>query len=436
MPRDGNRLRAEKSCPLPEAHTRLHQAHDLWHRAAAAYADPDEFVLVLNQLLVTLRQVTFMLQKRKAEIPDFAAWYDAWRERMASDPLMIWLRDARNTVEKVGDLDLASTARVTMIADWVDHRYVDLEVPAALDPAAIATLFSGERLPEPVRKEGLLRVERRWVSRDLPDYELTEVCAHGYGVMSTIVAEAHERLGYAMHTFSGETHAGKYERVAHLGGRLPCMVMTAEQRTAQVKLASGALVAAETLAIPRDSDDDAKLWAERMDKLAVARGAVAPRQGEDVLDWGGRWMSVARRVLATDGYHLPHAFLFDDAQQTVAMMELEFEDQAEKMLAIERVAREVDRLGAVTVILIDEAWMASAPDDGVDEHTVPARDRPDRTEGLVLIVATSDGRRRTYVCPFTRDGEGHPVLGETKVDTAEQFALLRPIEAVWARWPK
>jgi hypothetical protein len=75
---DRQPLKAEKSCPLESAHTRLRQSHDLWHRLVAAYADPDEFVLQLNQLIVTLRQVTFMLQKRKAQIEDFDAWYGAW----------------------------------------------------------------------------------------------------------------------------------------------------------------------------------------------------------------------------------------------------------------------------------------------------------------------------------------------------------------------
>jgi len=41
----------EKRCPLPTTHTRLHQVHDLWHRVAADYADPDEFVVSLNAAL-------------------------------------------------------------------------------------------------------------------------------------------------------------------------------------------------------------------------------------------------------------------------------------------------------------------------------------------------------------------------------------------------
>ncbi|HEX6752668.1 MAG TPA: hypothetical protein VF093_03670 [Solirubrobacterales bacterium] len=84
------RLRIETSCPLQSAHTRLRQAHELWHRAAASYPFPEEFVLNLNQLITTLRQVTFMLQAQKHKIEDFESWYEVeWREKMRADPLMV-----------------------------------------------------------------------------------------------------------------------------------------------------------------------------------------------------------------------------------------------------------------------------------------------------------------------------------------------------------
>src|SRR4051794_14608956 len=108
----GQPTRLERSCPMPSTHTRLKQAHELWHRALAAYADVDEFALHLNQLIVTLRQVTFMVQNHKERIPDFDEWYGAWQKRMGADPIMKWMRDARTQVEHVGDLDVASTARV------------------------------------------------------------------------------------------------------------------------------------------------------------------------------------------------------------------------------------------------------------------------------------------------------------------------------------
>jgi len=50
---------------MPRTHTSLHQVHDLWHRVAADYADPDAFVVSLNAALQALRSVSFMLKKER-----------------------------------------------------------------------------------------------------------------------------------------------------------------------------------------------------------------------------------------------------------------------------------------------------------------------------------------------------------------------------------
>lgn len=319
---------------MPSAHTRLRQAHELWHRTANAYPDPDEFVLNLNQFLTTLRQVSFLLQKQKDAIPGFGPWYDGWRTRMAADPLMVWLRDARNHVEKAGDLELASTARVAIVASWLDGPYSEFEVSPMLSPQEMAGSFPAGELPEAIRKDGLLRVERRWVSKDLRDHELTEVCAHGYGVMATLLAEAHDRLGFRMQTFGGESHAGRHHRIKHLGGRLPCMVMTAEDRTAHLHLGSGLLISTEEAKISFDPERDRDWFDKRMEEMTVGSDALQTHPGEDPLDWGARWMSVARRTLAHDGYHLPHAFLFDRDREPLTFLALRFNDQAEKYLVV------------------------------------------------------------------------------------------------------
>ena len=172
---------------------------------------PDEFLRNINQLVVTLRQVTFMLQNQKDKIPGFDDWYEnGWRERLKADPIMTWLHDARTTIEHIGDLDLSSTANVTVIASWIDGPYTEFEVAPHIGPREIAENFSSSDLPDRMRKEGLLKVERRWVSNDFPGHELTDVCAHGYGVLAEILAEAHERIGIQMRTFGGETHNGRH----------------------------------------------------------------------------------------------------------------------------------------------------------------------------------------------------------------------------------
>ena len=431
---------AEKSCPIPAAHTRLRQCHELWHRTVAAYPDPDEFVLQLNTLIVTLRQVTFLLQKEKARIPGFDEWYGAWQERMRADPLMLWLHDARTHVEKRGDLDLASTAKVTVIASWLDGPSAEFSVPPLLGPEELATYGAVVELPEAIKKEGLLRVERRWVSSDLRGHELTEVCAHGYGVMATMIAEAHERLGFRMRTFSGEIHEGpRHYRTDHLGGRLPCMALTDDARTAYLHLASGELIELDATEVSFDPTKDREYFERAMEARMIGQGALPYDPEGDLIEMAASWSSVAKRVLAHDGYHRPMAFLFDEHNAPLSNIGLNFEDQAQKYLAVRQVAREVDRLGAVGLIVINEIWQAEMIlKDMTEERFVRASERPDKTEALLVQVATYDGRDRRYTTSFTRNKKGQPVIGETEIEDGKRVhsPWLEPIREVWGSWPR
>jgi hypothetical protein len=432
-------LRIEKSCPLEAAHTRLRQAHDLWHRLVGAYADPDEFVLQLNQLIVTLRQVTFMLQKQKDKIDDFDGWYGAWQEQLRADPIMKWLHDARTHVEKIGDLELASTARVELVASWLPGPYKDLEVPPLMGPEELAPLVREifPDLPESIAKEGLLRLERRWVSKDFTERELTDVCAYGYGVMATILAEAHERLGLRMRTFGGEAHGGRHVRVDHIGGRLPCMVVTDEERTAHIHLGTGELMHLESMPVTFDPKKDHAWGQDRAQAMTVGPNALTPGADLDPLEFGSQFISVARRTLAHDGFHWPYAFLYTRDLRPITVLSWEFADRAEKYMAFRQLARDVDRLGADVVIFVAEAWMAPAPDEGLSPTMQPPSERADRKEALEAIVATSDGRARSYYSPFTRDAKKRPVFDEEIIvlddDEAITFSLF-PLLAVWERW--
>lgn len=48
------------------------------------------------------RQVTFILQKLKSIEPDFESWWEPIADHMASDPLMRYFKNLRNTIEKEG----------------------------------------------------------------------------------------------------------------------------------------------------------------------------------------------------------------------------------------------------------------------------------------------------------------------------------------------
>lgn len=422
---------------MVSAHTRLRQAHDLWHRAAESYPDPDEFVLQINQLITTLRQVTFMLQKQKDKIEDFDSWYEEdWRTRMKGDPLMVWLHDARTTIEKVGDLDLCSTARVEVIADWLDGPYSVFEVPPHVGPAAIAEELADSDLPDRVRREGLLKVERRWVSSDLPDYELTDVCAHGYGVMATILSEAHQRLGIQMQTFGGETHKSRHHRQVQAGGKLPCMEMSRADRTAYVHLDSKGLIELET--VERQASfteaEIARFEETSQAMLVDPDKALSFTADQDPIDVARQVSIYACRVCAHDGFHRPTTLLLDSENNVISITARDFRDQAEKYLSFRSLADDVRREGADTVIHVGEVWEARISKDDLSPDMVRASERQDRQEALAVMVATVDGRERTFSTPIARRSDGAIVLGSTREGKEEGAinASFLPVKKVWA----
>src|SRR4051794_31573692 len=133
-------MRIEKSCPLPQTHNRLRQAHDLWHDVEGSYADDDAFVLALNNFISTARSVTFVLQTegRRRDRERFDPWYAEKQVEMRGDPRMKWLHDARAAIQKQGDLDTHSVARVSVMATDTDIHIAEIEVPPLLGPAEVA----------------------------------------------------------------------------------------------------------------------------------------------------------------------------------------------------------------------------------------------------------------------------------------------------------
>src|SRR5207249_3099601 len=100
--------------------SRLLQMKQHWEDAASGYFEPSRFQTALQSCITVARTVTFVLQSNKAGIPEFDAWYQPFRARWATDAIMQWAKDARNQVEKQGDLATLSQVRGTIIASYFD----------------------------------------------------------------------------------------------------------------------------------------------------------------------------------------------------------------------------------------------------------------------------------------------------------------------------
>lgn len=434
----------EDGCPLPQTHGRLHQAHRLFHLLERAYPSADEFVLQLNAAVEGFRNVTFILQNEMgAVIPDSGAWYEVWRERMRTDPVMKWLQDARTQVVHKGDLDTHSTARVSLRASWYGaHPIVEFDAPPFVPPEYIAhELAEGMNLSDELVKEGVLEVERRWVEDGLPEYELLDAFAHCYGVLSRLLADAHERCGSSMLTVHGEEEP-RVVPVEHLGHRLPCMVVTRDLRTALLHLGTGELLTphGESIGVQPDPDVDHEAR-ERYDlKSVLEQHRMEPdeRAGlsrdDAFLKQAAMFAGIGKKMLVADKHHVTLAWLYtpDGKGKSIQMAPA---DQQEKYLLIEQIAREVRVLGADQIMFITETWSAAA--DVLEPGQRPS-ESAERTEGLLVVALTARGPQhsRQWFTPFTRTDDGEIELGETGEGWLAFPQFLMPVLVAWEElWP-
>lgn len=185
----------ENHCPLAAVDRRLDDVHRFWHQAERAYFNPDEFRVFIQAAIQTARQVSFVLQKHKADIPDFDKWYFGWQEKLAAIPLMKWMVEARNRIEKQGDLEAHSFISAEIVASHLDEG-PKIQVPAKLSDAPLELVkgIPKSMVGDHIKKDGILRIRRRWIENTLPDFELLDAVATAYGQLAQLVYSAHVQM--------------------------------------------------------------------------------------------------------------------------------------------------------------------------------------------------------------------------------------------------
>jgi len=155
---------------------------------------------------------------------------------MEVDPLMRWVIDGRNEIEMQGDLEANSMVRAEIVASsLVDGPRI--EVPAYLSDT-IPTLLNNipdSALGQHVRRNGMLRIQRRWIENTLPDYEVLDAVAIAYEKITALVADAHRQIGLNPPLTIHVGDSKKYN-FSSIGWRPPCMVVHEFPRTLLVSL--------------------------------------------------------------------------------------------------------------------------------------------------------------------------------------------------------
>ena len=403
-------------CPLLAVHTRLEDISRLWLQAAKSYSDPDNFRTNLNACIQSLRSVTWILQKNKSLILGFDIWYGEWQRRMKDDPILRWLVEARNQIEKEGDLETHSTVRVSVLANWNESPHSQFTVSPFLPTGAIASNIQLRNVSKAVRETGVLSVERRWVSSTLPNTELLDALAHASGFMTHLIKDAHDKLGI-------RTSFGDIPQPTD--GRLPMMVSLSRYRSVYIKLSTGEFIAPQTKfeEMPEGIGDIAK---KRYDLQDFTRSNSS--NPLTLSERAGQFFEIAKKILKKDG-HLNHIVILFLPNGQTRMLTLDLKDRSEKYLGFSQVAEEVERTGAHALINIAESWIARQDPSNPNQT---ATDSPDRLEAITLSAISSQGEEYNLLARFEHQGENIDI-GPTQEAEGMGSSALDPIRRVWAK---
>lgn len=392
---------------------RLGDLRQLIMQAEHVYFEPDLFRLNVNNAIQTSRTVTFLIQKNKADIRDFDRWYGAnVLEPFHGDKIMEWLKEARNHIEKEGDLEVHSDCSLEAVYSYTDPGpRVSLKHDKMLF-AGIQHLMRHMRgvFPTGIYRDSAIAIDRRWVATSLPDFELVDALKHGYEKLKLLV----DALD------------------AHVGQSTPDQLLwkpplESGRRRTYIKTEDGQTYIRKDSPFEIDYEAIPKL-AEKYDLSKFCSAFQATGDPHETME---RFTETASHVFSQAGTHVTIGFLLDEQGDVIQIVFPNFADHTDKLIfwnELGRIAESNNNLCGV--IFVSEVWFRSGkefPDKRVADLKITG-------EGLQIVVANRD------VClmktlPVVRDENG--VRLETGAAEERQLEpnFLAPLRRVWRARP-
>lgn len=394
--------------------------HTQWHHMHESYFDPDMFRLHLNSLLQNLRNVTFLLQKQKAKLVGYDTWYPQFQQEAKRNQIARWSVDSRNRVTKESDLDLLSTCQVTWALNWVNR----VENAETFPPHMSTREIIDELRRRHIAPAGVVTVRRRWVDKELPEWELLDATAEAYSRLARLLWTVHSAAGVYGCDIEDRSIECVTSALSDNPSRLSCMHLASSDLQGHFSLTDNRVI--------EQIYESVEIDLERGRASAERIGGIGLPALDPISNVPG-FMETARRVMNKDGYHDTLCFLYR-GNEVAAMRKLQFNNQQEKMLSFEHVAELVESTRSDGVLVIGEMWVAVQTEKEKELGTVffPARDRLDRMEALSVYAVTRDGRQAEQLCMVERGPNGEAQCeepGPVEFNVLTNTAL--PIKRKW-----
>jgi hypothetical protein len=424
-----NAISAEVAGAVSAVLRRLTQVNIHWHEALSEYFEPNRFRIAMQNCITSARSVTFILQNYKSVIPGFEEWYAPWQSRFRDDPVMRWAVQARNKIEKQGDLETVSQMRVELVAAYVGNpvtKWTTMPVRWSLDQ--IRRSIPAKLISQYVIENGVLSIERRWVDTELPETEVLDALAHVYGQLALLTVSLHDHISLPL----TEHRAGLSEHILHnllQDGRSPSMERPLEDRAIYITVKDGSLVSYRRDFKPRPSDAEYNRVQRRYGNLKLAKRLTT---SSTLMEVAKVYFDIARTIMARDGHHL-NVFIPLKGVRQIGQVVAEPQSRADKYMLMRDIARYVRRIDADGLLHVSEAWMAQ-PED------IPRRRYPDqarnRLEILMMDAVSANSQPLSFSATIQRKlirKQKVKALGPTQIEEGGRVISMAPVLEVWGK---
>ena len=376
---------------------RLGDLAHILESCGSSYFDPDRFRRNTNQFLQTSRTITFIIQKNKSEIPDFDNWYsgnvlEPWRD----DELMKWAKDARNKVEKQGDLDINSELKVTLFFSYLSEEDVSLDCGIdELLNAGVKKLirFSQKNLPSAISDAAAIKIERKWVTEKIDNYEL--LYALGY-VYSRVYDCCYKLAKHLDRSLPEDLLSPSDVSSLHQDSRKVQMVKMSDLKTYSISYYPKKIRRNE---IP-----------DKIKDIFKGQKLVAPHDFDSLVEYH---RSMAILTFNHWKYHQAMTFFIAEDWSVQDMVSPVYEDQVDKYFFWRLIEEKVRSQNTYCVVTISEAWLRQIEGG---QH-LPIRKMPIKGEFLQLMAFDRENHRVSLHWPIERaTPDSEPTLGPESID--------------------
>ncbi|TMJ14824.1 MAG: hypothetical protein E6G94_08695 [Alphaproteobacteria bacterium] len=374
-------------------------------------------MLALQNCITTSRTVTFILQSNKADIPNFETWYAGHVTRWAADPVMKWAKEARNSIEKQGDLKGHSQVRAEIIAGYLSGPETKW-MPQLLfrSPQAIWRSVPRKFQIPHILENGTLLIERRWVDSNLPETEVLEALAHVYGEFCSTIQDL---LAVNKLTVPPELDRTRPDPMGEL----------AMNRAIYLSMADGSITGHRFFRKPVETptEADKKKLAKRYGREHSWERLRSARTFREVAE---AYFERARVLMRRDRIHYSFVFLLRDLR-VIQIIRADHPSRASRYVLMRDFARLAHIAKADAVIYLGETWTAHGDDVPASGFAVDAKNRG---EAIMLTAANSKGEHFQLTSEITRQHPGSSkvrALGPVEVETEGFPFLFVPFFQMW-----